>query len=210
MSSKKILILAPHTDDGELGCGGAIAKYCREGNEVFYVAFSTCRRSLPTHLAPDTLEKEVIKATKILGIKRENLILFDYDVRDFPSNRQRILEDMVKLKADIKPDIVFVPSLNDLHQDHQVIANEGLRAFKNNSLLGYEMPWNNITFNTNFFIVLDEVDIQTKVKALKEYDSQKNRNYLNEEFIKSLAYTRGVQIGTRYAEAFDLIRWVNW
>ncbi len=210
MSSKKILVLAPHTDDGELGCGGSIAKYCREKNEVFYVAFSTCRRSLPAHLAPDTLEKEVIKATNILGIKRENLILFDYDVRDFPKDRQRILEDMVKLKIDIKPDIVFVPSLNDLHQDHQVIANEGLRAFKNNSLLGYEMPWNNVSFNTNFFIVIDEVDIQTKVQALKEYESQNNRNYLNEEFIKSLAYTRGVQIGARYAEAFDLIRWVNW
>ena len=210
MSSKKILVLAPHTDDGELGCGGSIAKYCREGNEVFYVAFSTCRRSLPAPLAPDTLEKEVIKATAILGIKRENLILFDYDVRDFPKDRQRILEDMVKLKTDIKPDIVFVPSLNDLHQDHQVIANEGLRAFKNNSLIGYEMPWNNISFNTNFFIALDEVDIQTKIQALKEYESQKNRNYLNEDFIKSLAYTRGVQIGARYAEAFDLIRWVNW
>lgn len=210
MSSKKILVLAPHTDDGELGCGGSIARFCREGDEVFYVAFSTCRRSLPAHLAPDTLEKEVIKATSILGIKRKNLILFDYDVRDFPTNRQHILEDMVKLKADIKPDIVFVPSLNDLHQDHQVIANEGLRAFKNNSLLGYEMPWNNVSFNTNYFIALEERDIAIKVQALKEYESQKNRNYLNEEFIKSLAYTRGVQIGARYAEAFDLIRWVNW
>jgi N-acetylglucosamine malate deacetylase 1 len=210
MSFKKILVLAPHTDDGELGCGGSITRFCREGNEVFYVAFSTCRRSLPKHLPPDTLEKEVIAATKILGIKRENLILFDYDVRDFPKDRQRILEDMVRLKTDIKPDIVFVPSLNDLHQDHQVIANEGLRAFKNNSLLGYEMPWNNVSFNTNYFISLQEQDIAVKIKALKEYESQKNRNYLNEDFIKSLAYTRGVQIGARYAEAFDLIRWVNW
>lgn len=206
---ENILVLAPHTDDGEIGCGGTIAKYCAEGRNVYYAAFSICTRSLPKDWAPDTLAVEVKEATQVLGIKPENLVLFDYDVRHFYQFRQDILEEMIKLKNDIKPDLVFVPSPTDIHQDHQVISNEALRAFKNTSLLGYEMPWNNISFNTRAFEILDESHINTKVAALAKYRSQAQRSYLNESFIRSLAITRGVQIGAPYAETFEVIRLIN-
>ncbi len=205
---KSVLVLAPHTDDGELGCGGSIAKFCKEGYEVYYVAFSICSRSLPVHMDPQTLAVEVANATKVLGIKRENLILFDFDVRRFKEFRQDILEEMVKLKNRISPDIVFVPSPTDIHQDHQVISEEGLRAFKGCSLLGYEMPWNNVSFNTRSFIKLSDEDVQTKINCLLEYKSQAHRTYLDDNFIRSLATIRGVQIGSKYAEAFEVIRWI--
>ncbi|MEJ1928880.1 PIG-L deacetylase family protein [Nostoc sp. NIES-2111] len=210
MLSKKqrVLVLAPHTDDGELGCGGTIARYCREGREVYYVAFSICTRSLPEGLAPDTLAKEVAAATKVLGIPSENLILYDYDVRRFKEFRQEILEEMVKIGRQLKPDLVFVPSPTDIHQDHQVISEEGLRAFKNTTVLGYEMPWNNLSFNTRSFSILSDEDVTTKVEALKEYKSQAHRSYINENFIRSLATTRGVQIGATWAEAFEVIRFI--
>lgn len=208
MSANRILILAPHADDGELGCGGSIVKKLKEGNEVYYIAFSICTRSLPPHLAPDTLKKEVKIATEILGLKPQNLILFDFDVRRFKEFRQDILEQLMKIKNDINPDLVFVPSPTDIHQDHQVISDEGLRAFKNISVLGYELPWNNLSFNTRCFIKLSEEHIGKKVEALKAYKSQMQRTYLNESFIRSLATTRGVQIGSQYAEAYEVIRWV--
>ena len=206
MDKQRILVLAPHTDDGELGCGGSINKYCKEDKEVYYVAFSICSRSLPAGLAPDTLAKEVKNATDVLGLKPNHLITFDFDVRTFKTLRQEILEEIVRIGKEIKPDLVFVPSPTDIHQDHQVISEEGLRAFKNTTILGYEMPWNNLAFNTRCFIKLDEEHIQAKVHALMKYESQKHRAYLNDEFIRSLAITRGVQIGTRYAEAFEVIR----
>ncbi len=205
---KNILVLAPHTDDGELGCGGTIVKYLEEGANVYYVAFSICSRSLPEGEDPNTLAIEVARATSVLGIKKENLILFDFDVRRFKEFRQEILEEMIKLKTKINPDLVFVPSPTDIHQDHQVISEEGLRAFKNISILGYEMPWNNISFNTSCFNILNENHIQKKTDALKEYESQNFRTYLNDEFIKALAITRGVQIGSRYAEVFEVIRYI--
>jgi len=210
MLSKKqrVLVLAPHTDDGELGCGGTIARYCREGREVYYVAFSICTRSLPEGLAPDTLAKEVAAATQVLGIPSENLILYDYDVRRFKEFRQDILEEMVKIGRQLKPDLVFVPSPTDIHQDHQVISEEGLRAFKNTTVLGYEMPWNNLSFNTRSFSILSDEDVTTKVEALKAYKSQAHRSYINENFIRSLATTRGVQIGATWAEAFEVIRFI--
>lgn len=207
-SGKKILILAPHTDDGELGCGGSISKYIEEQNEVFYVAFSLCKNSLPMGLADNTLEIEVKAATKILGIKEENLILFDFEVRKFKENRQEILEELIMLRNKINPDLVFLPCSTDIHQDHQTIYDEGVRAFKQTSILGYEMPWNNISLQTTSFIKLNDVHIETKVKALEAYLSQKHRTYLNSNFIKSLATTRGVQIGHQYAEAFEVIRWI--
>jgi len=205
----KILVLAPHTDDGELGCGGAIARFIEEGKKVYYVAFSTAEKSVPRAFPKDILRKEVKKATKILGVPSKNLTLFDYPVREFPQRRQEILEDMVKLEKRIKPDLVFLPSPNDTHQDHQVICQEGFRAFKTTSLLGYEIPYNNLTFNTNAFVIFGERHLQKKLKAMSCYKSQSQRTWISKEFLKSLAITRGRQIKTNsYAEAFEIIRWV--
>ncbi len=206
MKFKRVLVLAPHTDDGELGCGASIAKFVSDGSEVFYVAFSICTRSLPPHLDPYTLEKEVKKATKVLGIKPENLFLYDYDVRHFPTHRQEILEELVKLKKQIEPDLVLMPNSDDIHQDHKTIYEEGLRAFKACTLMGYELPWNNFAFQTNSFVILEDQHLQVKKDALKCYESQLHRSYLNDTFIESWAITRGVQIGYKYAEAFQIIR----
>jgi LmbE family N-acetylglucosaminyl deacetylase len=205
---KRILVLAPHTDDGELGCGGSIARYIDETPDVFYLAASTCRRSLPKDWPADTLEIEVKNATQVLGIPEKNLILLDYDVRRFKENRQQILEDLIRLRNDLQPDLVFVPSPTDIHQDHQVISEEGLRAFKNTSILGYEMPWNNVSFNTRAFIKLEKRHIEKKVQALLCYKSQLHRSYVNENFVFSLATVRGVQMGAEYAEAFEVVRYI--
>jgi LmbE family N-acetylglucosaminyl deacetylase len=205
---KRILILAPHTDDGEFGCGGTIAKYIEEGDEVFYAAFSACEQSVLKEFPKDILITEVKSATQVLGIKPSNLILYKYEVRKFNYERQEILEDMVKLNNQIKPDLVFMPCENDVHQDHHTIFQEGLRAFKFTTILCYELPWNNFSLNTVSFIHLSEAQIDTKIKALKEYKSQAHRSYASEEFIRALAITRGTQIGTRYAETFEVKRWI--
>jgi LmbE family N-acetylglucosaminyl deacetylase len=205
---KKILVLAPHTDDGEFGCGGSVAKFIEEGKDVFYVAFSTAEDSVPEGYPKNILEIEVRQATKVLGINPNNLIIYKFQVRKLNYVRQEILEELVKIRNEIKPDLVFIPSPNDLHQDHYTVAIEGIRAFKQISILGYELPWNNITFHTQSFIKLEERHIIKKIDALKAYRSQQKRFYANEEFIRSLAITRGTQISIRYAEAFEVIRWV--
>ena len=122
--------------------------------------------------------------------------------------RQEILEEMVKFSKNINPDLVFLPTPNDIHQDHYTVAMEGIRAFKKTSILAYELPWNNIQFNTQAFIKFEKKHIDLKIKALKEYESQKNRDYMGESFVLALAQTRGIQIGAKYAEAFEVIRWV--
>lgn len=205
---KRILVLAPHTDDGELGCGGSIAKFCAAGKEVYYAAFCLCSKSLPTGMAANTLELECRKATSLLGIAPERLILFNYEVRNLPQSRQQILEELLQLNSRIQPDLVLLPAASDIHQDHQVIHQEGMRAFKNVTFAGYELPWNNFSFHTNFFIRLSASELDKKVEALRAYQSQAQRNYMQEEFIRSLARVRGVQTGHPYAEAFEIYKWI--
>ncbi|CAM3385449.1 hypothetical protein XNC1_0132 [Xenorhabdus nematophila ATCC 19061] len=203
-----VLVLAPHTDDGELGAGGTIAKLIENGKKITYVAFSTAEESVPKGMEKDILKTEVKAATKALGIKNDNLIIFNYQVRKLNYARQEILENLIEIRKKNKFDLILMPSLKDIHQDHTTIAQEGLRAFKNATILGYELIWNNLSFDTTCFIKLDKHHIQKKVSALHKYESQKNRDYMSEDFIFSLARTRGVQIGTKYAESFEVIRCV--
>jgi N-acetylglucosamine malate deacetylase 1 len=206
---KKILVLAPHTDDGELGCGASIAKFCTEGREVYYAAFCLCAKSLPKELPPNTLELECKKATAALGIPSSNLILFNYEVRELPASRQKLLEELLQLNKKIRPDMVLLPAASDIHQDHQVIHQEGMRAFKNTTFAGYELPWNNFSFKTNFFIRFTEKELARKIESLKAYQSQSHRNYMQEDFTRSLAKVRGVQCNADYAEAFEVYKWIS-
>ena len=60
MNKNKILILSPHTDDAELGCGGAIARFVEEKKDILWYAFSTAEDSLPQGCHKDTLRNEFI------------------------------------------------------------------------------------------------------------------------------------------------------
>jgi LmbE family N-acetylglucosaminyl deacetylase len=203
-----VLILAPHTDDGELGCGGTIAKLLDSGANVRYVAFSSANDSLPSGFPKGTLKKELYEATEILGLKRKDVSCLDFKVRTFSEHRQEILDEMLKLRNDLNPDAVFSPSLNDLHQDHKTVAEEARRMFKRTTIFGYELPWNNISFDTQSFVVLEREHLERKMKALRCYKSQAHREYLNDRFIESLAIARGVQVNAPYAEAFEVVRLV--
>jgi LmbE family N-acetylglucosaminyl deacetylase len=203
-----ILVLAPHTDDGELGCGGSIARFAREGYDVHYVAFCCCDETLPDGFEPGTLRREVLAATEILGIPSGQTTVLDFPVRNLAAHRQNVLDFLVHLNRTLKPQLVLCPTTEDLHQDHAVVAAEAMRAFKTTTILGYEMPWNNVTFVANFLITLTAADVDRKVAALAAYESQAHRPYITERFIRGHCHSRGVTIAREYAEAFTLYRGV--
>ena len=118
----KILILSPHTDDGEIGAGGTIARFVEEGKAICYAAFSSCEVSVPKGFPEDILKMECKKATEILGIESENVILMDYEVRTFPLHRQEILDDMIELKEKIDRSSKKIPDLiEQIHLDNKHI-----------------------------------------------------------------------------------------
>lgn len=211
MNFDRVLILSPHTDDAELGCGGYITKLISENKTLLWVVFSTAEESLPDNLPPDTLVKEFEAVMKSLNLKKDQYRVYNFKVRQLPDNRQEILELLNNLKNEFHPSLVIGPSLNDYHQDHAVIANEMVRAFKTtSSIISYELPWNHLEFRSQFFVKLDEENMIKKISLLNKYQSQMyiKRHYFTEDFIKGLALTRGAQINHKYAEAFDVIRMV--
>jgi N-acetylglucosamine malate deacetylase 1 len=205
-SWERVLVLAPHTDDGEFGAGGTMTRLVDGGAEVRYVAFSIATKSLPDGYAPDTLSREVREATTELGIPEEQLTVHDFEVRTFPERRQDILELLIGLWEDWRPQVVFQPSLHDIHQDHQVIAAEGLRAFKRTTILGYEIPWNNFDFSYQWYFALEKSHIERKVAALAKYASQSHRRYSDPEYIWNVARTHGINVNREYAEVFEVYR----
>jgi LmbE family N-acetylglucosaminyl deacetylase len=114
---------------------------------------------------------------------------------------------MVELNRRLRPDLVLLPSSDDTHQDHFVVSDEARRAFKRTSMLGYEAPWNNFRFETSAFVTVERQDVENKVAALAQFRSQVDRPYMHEDYTVSQVRFRGVQAGTEWAEAFQVLRW---
>lgn len=208
--SQNILVLSPHTDDAELGAGGSIVKFMEQKHRIYWVVFSTAEDSVPDDMPKNILKEEFGKVCSELNLNDQHIKIFNYPVRKLIDHRQDVLEHLVQIRETIRPDLVIGPSLNDFHQDHQVVANEMVRAFKStSSIISYELPWNHIQFRTQLFVRLSGEHMQQKMKLLSHYSSQitKGRSYFSKEFVYGLAATRGVQIRTEYAEAFEVIRW---
>lgn len=202
---RRALVLAPHTDD-ELGCAGTLARLLRAGVDVRYIALSRCEESVPKGFAEDALEVECRMACGTLGLAPEHVEVWRFRVRHFAAERQEILERLVKARNEIQPDLVFVPSTSDLHQDHATVSAEAFRAFKHSTILGYELPQNTIDFETRAFVAISEEDLATKLKVVGCYASQVHRRYASSEVIRGLAHVRGMQANTALAEAFEVIR----
>ena len=132
--------------------------------------------------------------------------MHDFDVRTFPDHRQEILELLIELWNEWEPDVVFQPSLHDIHQDHQTVAAEGLRAFKRTTILGYEIPWNNLDFAYQAYFALEKRHIERKAEALTKYASQQHRRYADPEYVWNLARTHGINVNREYAEVFQVYR----
>lgn len=204
---QRVLVLCPHTDD-EFGCAGAIIKLAKMGAEIKYIAVSRCEESVPEGFPKDILELECRRCAAAMGIKPHNVNVWDFPVRKFPQYRQEILERLIAVKNSFSPDLVFMPSTFDKHQDHAVISIEGFRAFKHATIFGYELPQNIVSFNHSAYIALSEQEMKRKIFALSKYQSQKSKPYSTAGYIRGLALVRGVQINSKYAEAFEMIRLV--
>jgi LmbE family N-acetylglucosaminyl deacetylase len=202
-SGKRILLVGPHPDDIEYGCGGTVAKYSR-GNEVSSVIFAPC---LEDPLNAGILE-EYEKAMRLLGVRkimkqelpRDKLELHSQEIRN-------ILHDL-KIKLD--PQVVMCPSVGDLHQDHRIVGDCCLTVFRDTAtILAYEITRSTRDFSPTLFVELSNEDMQKKLRALRFYETQHRRSYFKPSAFKALAIVRGCQVNTKYAEAFEIKRMID-
>lgn len=187
--NKKILILAPHTDD-ELQCVGLLYKY--KPNYVKLICFSSPDRTT-------SFECKSVFTYDSIDIK-------NYPIRQFNTYRQDILELIYK-ESKSSYDIVLCPSSFDTHQDHKVIRDEAFRAFKTNvSIFGFQSIHNDIHTNYTLFVEINKLCLDKKINAINKYVSQRDKKYFNNDVVKSIAMVNGLICGCQYAEAYEVIR----
>lgn len=201
INTSRILIISPHCDDAEVAMGGTIQKFMSTNSEIAYLGLSLCDTSNPGF----SLSEEVNNYWRDVS----NLKLFDIcnlPVRRFSEFRQDILDKLIKINLSFDPTLIFVNAPGDIHQDHQVVSTEVMRAFKNKTILGYYMPWNDYGINLNFYVSLTPKNVEEAYKRLNVFRSQAQRTYFKREAHESRSMFMGQKCGSQFAEGFHLIR----
>lgn len=201
---KAVLAIGAHPDDIEIGCGGTIKKHVLKGDEVYYVIASNGEKG---GNAEERIN-EARKASQLMGIKGIEFL----NLRDtFISHDGETVHFLDGLVKKWNPSTIYVHSLKDYHQDHMNIARAALsssRTMKNN-ILCYEAPSTTLEFTPNAFYDISET-FESKMKCINIFSSQEKRDYLEREAIVNLSKFRGKVIGVEYAEAFEVVRIIEW
>jgi len=198
---KRIFFLGAHPDDIELGCGALIAHIAKKA-DIRCVTLSDNQKNP----ALKNLVDEHYRSMNLLGVPQEKIILGSFETRRFPQSRQEILEYLFDLNHKFEPEIVFVHTRADLHQDHATVTEEALRAFRGTSIFGYDVIRSSYGFFPSFLVEVDERDVELKIKALAEYDTYANKYYFKPEVTRATLIRHGAIAERNYAEAFDILR----
>ena len=201
---KRLLFIGAHPDDIEIGAGALIA-HTSKLTDITCVTLSDNQKNPELK----NLVQEHYKSMGKLGIPREKTILGKFETRRFPHFRQEILEYMLALNSDYKPDIIFTHSKADIHQDHVTVMEEGLRAFRGITVLGFDVLRSTYGFFPNFLVEVNEEDMNKKIAALAEYKTYLSKYYLSPEITRATLIRQGALTERPYAEGFDILRIVG-
>ena len=203
-SGKRVLFLGAHPDDIELGCG-ALLHHIVQQTQVLCVTLSDNQRN------PDLqkVKSEHFESMAVLGVPQEKIVLGPFTTRVFPDTRQEILEYFLKLRKDFNPDLIFTHSRQDVHQDHNTMTEEALRAFRGITVLGFDVVRSSYGFFPHFLVEVTEEDVNKKIKALSKYETYRDRYYFNSELTRSIMVRHGALAECPFAEGFDILRIVG-
>ena len=201
---RRVCFIGAHPDDIELGCGALIAHIANQ-TDILCVTLSDNQKNPElTHLVD-----EHYRSMEMLGVSQDRVILKQFETRRFPHARQEILEFMVEMKRKFNPDLVFVHTKADIHQDHQTVVEEGLRAFRGTTVLGFDVLRSSYGFFPNFLVGVDETDVDKKIQALAEYKTYQARYYFDPAITRSTLIRHGALAERPFAEGFDILRIVG-
>jgi len=219
-----VLVVAAHTDDEALGCGGTIARHVAEGDTVYAVFMAD---GVTSRVGADQADltrrmQTAENARVILGIK-ENFYL------GLPDNRMDsiplidVVQPLERIIDKLKPTIVYTHHHGDLNVDHRITHQAVMTACRPmpgssvRAIYAFEVlsstEWATPTaepFLPNYFVDIS-AHLSIKREALKAYyqEMRKAPHSRSEKHIMSLASHRGQTVGVLAAEAFMSIRVVN-
>jgi LmbE family N-acetylglucosaminyl deacetylase len=200
---KNIVVFGAHPDDFEVGCAGTILKYFKDINLKIYVMSDRYEDGKMRDLDDQK------RAFKLLGLDKIPLEVYDIPTRIFHDYRSKIRNILYKISTRSEVDVVFTPPINDIHQDHLVLADEVLRLFREKTIFGFEVIRSGYNFRPQMHVKLTEKIVELKIKAAQCYKSQWSTTksggyYFATDVMKGLMRARGAQFGLEYAEAFEV------
>lgn len=216
----KVLVIAPHADDEVLGVGGTIARYTEAGHQVDVCVVTVGQAPMFSQDVISTIRNEALEAHRLLGV-HESIFLELPAVLLSEVPRYEINGKLSELIGRIRPDIVYIPHFGDMHLDHSLVAQAAMVAVRPingcsvKEVYSYETlsesEWNT-PHSVNSFIPNAYVDIsehlEKKKQAMECYQSQL-KDFPHPRSLKAiaaLANLRGSTVGTDAAEAFCLLR----
>jgi LmbE family N-acetylglucosaminyl deacetylase len=201
---RKVCFIGAHPDDIELGCGALISNIL-DKTELLCVTLSDNQKN---PLLKNLVE-EHYRSMAALGLPREKVLLEPFETRKFPHARQEILEYLFKLNREYRPDVVFVHTKSDIHQDHNVATEEALRAFRGTTVLGFDALRSSYGFFPHFLVEVTEQDVERKIAALAEYKTYNDKYYFSSDVLRATLIRHGALAERPFAEGFDILRIVG-
>jgi LmbE family N-acetylglucosaminyl deacetylase len=200
---KNVVVFGAHPDDFEVGCAGTILKYLRDINLRIYVMSDRYEDGKMRDLDDQK------RAFKLLGLSKVPVEVYDIPTRIFHDFRSKIRNILYEISTQSDVDVVFTPPINDIHQDHLVLADEVLRLFREKTIFGFEVIRSGYNFRPQMHVKLTEKIVELKIKAAQSYKSQWSTTksggyYFAADVMKGLMRARGAQFGLEYAEAFEI------
>ncbi len=197
----KVLFVGAHPDDIEIGCGALIADIAGVCS-VLCVTLSDNRKNQALEKVVD----EHRRSMAILGVGDDQVLVESFETRNFARDRQKILEYLYELNGRHQPDLVFVHTTHDIHQDHAVATQEALRAFRGTSVLGFDVLRSSYGFFPNFLVEVTAGDVDKKLQALSEYKTYADKYYFDPDIIRATLVRHGALAERPFAEGFDILR----
>lgn len=203
--NSNVLLISPHPDDIEFGLGGTLYKYKNKINTKLLI-FSNRLRTR----GESTNKEEQEEAATILGI--QDTQYYDFPIRFFDSSENR---DKIRLLISencnsFKPDLIFIPGINETMQDHKALSEEVVRIIRNTTIFGYEVIKHNRFFQPEVYEEITKESLDAKIKALSCFKVQNQKYYFDKKIIESLATVRAANADfLGYAEAFEVYNMVN-
>lgn len=207
-----VLAIGAHFDDVELGCSGALARHVAQGDDV-YVFVATVSGFTNQYdqsvRSSETARKEAEDAMNVLGVKQlycGNFKTLEVEFID-PLNIE-----ILKLVQDLAIDVVYTHWTGDIHHDHQAVARASLHSCRHvQRLLMYRSNWYHSTqdFRGNFYVDITP-HWDSKESAIRAHASEMERTGAKWiRFFKNEAENAGQRIGVRYAEVYEVVKWLQ-
>ncbi len=126
---RRVLVIAPHPDDEIFGCGGLLSLQAGHGAEIRIVVVSDGSAGDPEGLASDIARKRIAESQRgagTLGLNAEYrfLNLPDGKLADVPDLPERLAAEL----DEYEPELVYVPSAQELHADHRSVSRAAIAA----------------------------------------------------------------------------------